>query len=43
MQTMRHRMWILAIGLVAALAAWFAVRAVETWQFHTELRRARRH
>jgi tetratricopeptide (TPR) repeat protein len=39
---MRHRMWILAIGLAAALAAWFAARAVETWQFHTELRLAQR-
>ena len=27
---MRRSVWILAIGLVAALAAWFAVRAVET-------------
>ena len=39
---MRRRVWILAIGLAAALAAWFAVKAVETWQFHTELRRAQR-
>ena len=40
--TMRHRMWIMAIGLAAALAVWFAMRAVENWQFHTELRRAQR-
>ena len=32
-QTMRRRMWILAIGLAAVVAAWFAVRAVETWRF----------
>ena len=40
--TMRHRMWIMAIGLAAALAVWFAMRAVENWQFHTELHRAQR-
>ena len=39
-QTMRLRTWIMAIGLIAALAAWFAMRAVENWQFRTELSRA---
>jgi hypothetical protein len=39
---MRHRVWMLAIGLVSALAVWFAVRAVENWRFQTELRQAQR-
>ncbi len=38
----RRRNWLLATGLVAVLAAWFVVKAVETWQFRTELARARR-
>ena len=41
-QKMRRRVWMLAIGLAAALAVWFAVRAVENWRFQTELRQAQR-
>ena len=40
-QTMRRRVWIITIGLVAALSAWLAAMAVETRRFHTELRKAR--
>ena len=39
---MRRRVWILAIGLAAALAVWFAFRAVENWRLQTELRLAQR-
>ena len=39
---MLRRKWILATGLVTVLAAGLVVRAVQTWQFHTELRYARR-
>ena len=39
---MRRRVWMLAIGLAAALAVWFAFRAVENWRLETELRQAQR-
>jgi tetratricopeptide (TPR) repeat protein len=39
---MRRRVWLLAIGLAAGLAVWFAVRAVEKWRFQAELRHAQR-
>ena len=37
---MRRRVWTLAIGLAAVFAAWFTVRAVESWRFKAELRQA---
>jgi enediyne biosynthesis protein E4 len=37
---MRRRVWIITIGLMAALSAWLAVMAVETRRFQTELRQA---
>ena len=40
-QTMRRRVWVITIGLVAALSAWLAAMAVETRRFQTELRKAR--
>jgi enediyne biosynthesis protein E4 len=39
-KTMRRRVWTLAIGLAAVFAAWFTVRAVESWRFKAELRQA---
>ena len=38
---MRRRVWIIATGLLAALAICLAVTAVETGRFQTELRQAR--
>jgi enediyne biosynthesis protein E4 len=39
-QTIRRRLWIIAIGLVAAVTAWIGVGAVETRLFQNELRQA---